>query len=287
MTNALTTTTASSPLAPRDMNDAIKLAEMMSRGKLVPQHLQGSPADCLMIIEQAMRWGMSPFAVAQCASSIKGKLMFEGKLVAAAVETSGAIVGGFDYQFSGSGADRKITVSARRAGDSEPKTIEVRLADARTDNPLWTKQPDQQLAYHGVRVWARRWTPAVILGVYSREEIQDEPAAVFAGETIEAVAETPAEVVTLENASTPRAFLDCLEVMLADAPDAAAVDQIVAHPRVQSALDVFKNGARDRLNALVKAALDRTAPGATGAAPDDDDGWPGGGEGLGQVMEGS
>ena len=42
---------------------------------------------CLVVIEQAMRWGMSPFAVAQCTSSIGGKLMYEGKLVAAAVES--------------------------------------------------------------------------------------------------------------------------------------------------------------------------------------------------------
>jgi hypothetical protein len=39
---------------------------------------------------------------------------------------------------------------------------------------MWQKQVDQQLMYHGTRVWARRHTPELMLGVYSPEEF-DEP----------------------------------------------------------------------------------------------------------------
>jgi len=42
---------------------------------------------------------------------------------------------------------------------------------------VWQTQPDQQLMYHGVRVWARRHTPELMLGVYSPEEF-DEPSSV-------------------------------------------------------------------------------------------------------------
>src|SRR5215475_347943 len=101
-------------LVPTDMDQAIRLAKAMSDAKMLPKHLQGDVGTCLMIVEQAMRWGMSPFAVAQCTSSIGGKLMFEGKLVAAAVEASGVIDGHFDYEFKGEGDDRQVTISARR-----------------------------------------------------------------------------------------------------------------------------------------------------------------------------
>ena len=70
------------------MDEALRLAEFMARARTLPKHLQASPGDCLMVVEQAMRWGMSPFAVAQATSVISGKMMYEGKLVAAAVETS-------------------------------------------------------------------------------------------------------------------------------------------------------------------------------------------------------
>lgn len=174
--NAITTTDAApfvpgTGLVPRNMDEALRLAEFMSRARTVPKHLQDSPGDCLMVVELAMRWGMSPFAVAQGTSVISGKLMIEGKLVAAAVEASGAIVGHIDYAFTGEGDARAITVSATRRGETNPREVIVALKEARTGNEMWKRQPDQQLVYHGVRVWARRWTPAVILGVYSREEM--------------------------------------------------------------------------------------------------------------------
>lgn len=245
-------------LAPTNIEQAMRLAEMMARGKLVPSHLQNSPADCLLIIEQANRWGMSPFAVAQCTSSIKGKLMFEGKLVQAAIESSGILSGLFDFRFAGSGPDRTITVSATRAGETTARDVVVALRDAATDNPLWKRQPDQQLVYHGVRVWGRRWCPAVMLGVYSREEIgTPEVDDYVGGPTIDGSAETVQEPEPKRQ--TVRGFLDALEVDLAAEVDAMGVDAIVARPDVQTALDKLQNGAKERLNAMIAAALARTA----------------------------
>jgi hypothetical protein len=171
MNAVITSDVPGAALVPASLGEAVRFAEVMAQGRLVPKHLQNSPGDCLMVIEQAARWRMSPFAVAQATSVISGKMMFEGKLVAAAVETSGAIVGHLDYTFDGEGDARSITVFATRRGETQPRSVTVTLKDARTSNEMWKRQPDQQLVYHGARVWARRWTPAVILGVYSREEM--------------------------------------------------------------------------------------------------------------------
>jgi hypothetical protein len=162
-------------LVPRDMREAMDLAAMMAKGKLVPAALQQSPADCLLVIEQATRWGMSPFAVAQEVSVIQGKLMHSGKIVAAAVHGSGVLEGRLSYAYSGDGASRSVTVRGRLRGETEPVEVTVKLADAKTSNQWWTKSPDQMLSYHGARVWARRFVPEVMLGVYSPEEF-DEPS---------------------------------------------------------------------------------------------------------------
>ena len=190
---SLTTTTQGTGLVPQSMDQAVRLAEMMAQGRLVPNHLQKSPGDCLMVIEQAMRWGMSPFAVAQSTSVIQGKLMFEGKLVAAALHSSGALSSRLNYEYSGEGDKRAVRVSAVLAGETEPRCVDVRLADAKTTNGMWTKQPDQQLAYHGARVWARRYAPEVMLGVYAPEEMEPTQAPPHPGPTIEARAEVVAE----------------------------------------------------------------------------------------------
>ena len=143
---SLTTTTGGGlGLVPQSMDQAMRLAEMMAVGKLVPSHLQRSPGDCLMVIEQAMRWGMSPFAVAQSTSVIQGKLMFEGKLVAAALHASGALATRLAYDYAGEGAARLVRVSAVLASETEPRAIEVKLADAKTTNGMWTSNPISSL----------------------------------------------------------------------------------------------------------------------------------------------
>ena len=64
MSNEITASTHGNSLTINGMGEAFELAKAMASAKMVPQCLQGSPGDCLMVIEQAMRWRMSPFAVA-------------------------------------------------------------------------------------------------------------------------------------------------------------------------------------------------------------------------------
>lgn len=164
-------------LAPTDIRSAMQLAEFMCKGKLVPAHLRDSPADMLMVIEQAMRWGMSPFAVAQCTSVIFGKLMFEGKLVAAAINSSGLLSSKLAYEFSGdAGSRRTVVARGTLRGEREPREVTVVCKDVVTDNAMWKKQEDQQLVYSAARVWARRHLPEVMLGIYSPEEMPLEEA---------------------------------------------------------------------------------------------------------------
>lgn len=173
---SITTTSGGFALVPANMREAMDLATMMSKGRLVPQALQDKPADCLLVIEQATRWGMSPFAVAQEVSVISGKLMHSGKIVAAAIHGSGILQGRLRYAFAGEGDALSVTVTGTLRGDSEPQTVTVRLRDAKTNNQHWAKSPEQMLSYHAARVWARRYAPEVMLGVYSPEEF-DEPQA--------------------------------------------------------------------------------------------------------------
>ncbi|GAA3668813.1 MULTISPECIES: recombinase RecT [Acetobacter] len=167
MSNALT---AAGAFAIDGMQGAMNLAKAMASAKMVPQHLQGSPGDCLMVIEQAMRWQMSPFAVAQATAVVRGKMCFEGKLVAAAIQTSGILEGRLRYDFAGDGNERKVICSGHIRGEPKERTVEVTLESAKTTNEWWSKTPDQMLTYHAARVWARRHAPEVMLGVYSPDE---------------------------------------------------------------------------------------------------------------------
>ncbi len=159
-----------SVLAPSNMAEAMELAKMLAGSLLIPEHLRGKPADCLMIIEQAIRWDMSPLAVAQSTSIVRGKLMFEGKLVAAVINSRGNLAQRLSYTYAGESDARAVTVSGRIRGEAAPRTIDLALRNARTDNSFWRSQPDQQLAYAGARVWARRHMPELMLGVQVPED---------------------------------------------------------------------------------------------------------------------
>lgn len=256
---SLTTSNGGGALMPQNMESAIRFAEMMARAKMVPVHLQGQVGDCLMVVEQAGRWGMSPFAVAQCTSVIQGRLMYEGKLVAAALHTSGALATRLAYDYTGEGNSRVVRVSATLAGEAAPRFVDVRLSEAKTTNKMWTTQPDQQLAYHGARVWARRYAPEVMLGVYAPEEMEPVQAPAHPGPTIDARAEVEREP---EPAETPKRtlgqFLDALEIELREAETWEAVSAIAGRADVTRAQEVARNGLAQRLSDMLDAARERT-----------------------------
>jgi hypothetical protein len=147
-------------------------ALQMSKGKsTVPAHLQGAPADCMAVAMQAAQWRMNPFAVAQKTHLVNGTLGYEAQLVNAVVSSSRAIVGRFKYEWEG---DTKCRVGAVIAGEAAITWGQwVDAAKQTTKNsPLWKTDPAQQLAYLAVKKWARLYTPDVILGVYTPDELE-------------------------------------------------------------------------------------------------------------------
>lgn len=267
--NALTRTGGTS-LIPHDMDGAMRLANMMATSKLVPAHLRGSPGDCLMVVEQAMRWGMSPFAVAQSTSVIQGKLMFEGKLVSAALHNSGIMASRLDWEFTGAGETRAVTARAVLVGEAKPREITVTLAEAKTSNQMWVKQPDQQLVYFSTRAWGRRHAPEVMLGVYSPEEFDAlPPPTPFSGTTIEGETTETKPIDAPQPKRTMATLLDEIEMEFTAAQTRDAVDEVLASEKVQKALDLVRGDARVMLDGIIRTATERTEPDDGSAMTDD------------------
>lgn len=150
-----------------------RVSSKLANSKLVPNHLQGKPDDCFLVVQQAYRWGIDPFAVAQGTSVVQGKLCYEGKLVAAVLQNLTGIE--LDYKYSGDGEDRTVIVAGKRRADDVAKEITIMVKNVKTVNTKWKEMPDQMLAYRGAREWTRRWSPGVILGVYTEDEMDGVP----------------------------------------------------------------------------------------------------------------
>ncbi|MNM48488.1 RecT family protein [compost metagenome] len=160
-------------LVPNNIGEALQLADIMAQANLMPEHLRGKPGDCLLVVMQAQRWGMDAVSVAQSTAVVRGKLCYEGKLVAAALYAMGAIDGRLRYEFSGTGQNRCVRVTGKPRGTASEQVVEGTVADWQTNNDAWKRQPDDMLVYRGTRQWARRYAPDAMLGVYTPDEMED------------------------------------------------------------------------------------------------------------------
>lgn len=162
-----------------------RIASVMARASLIPAHLMqqtydGTVANCFLIVNQAVRWDMDPFALAQSCFVLHGKLGFEGKVIAAMIEAK--IGASLDYEWEGTpGTDAfKITVTGPRPTDGKIVSIEGSVGDWKTFEKSgavkgnWTGLASRnQLAYRGAREWARLFAPALMLGVYTPDDLEE------------------------------------------------------------------------------------------------------------------
>lgn len=170
-----------------------RIAGMMARANLIPKHLKGdnfeqTQANCFLVVNQAFRWKLDPFAIAPETYEVGGKLGFQGKLIAAVINARAGLVEKLTYTFNDKTGDAlEVTVSGRLKGEDKPRTVTVSVGQARTTNQMWTKDPQQKLIYSGATKWARRHVPEVILGVLTDDDAEQirEEAKFIAAKPVE------------------------------------------------------------------------------------------------------
>lgn len=163
-----------------------RLSKVMAYSSLLPDHLRHEKgnaklpelpieviqSNCFRIVNQALRWQIDPFAMVDETYVVGGKLGYQGKLVAAVVNARAGLIGRLQARYSGTGDNRTVTISGQFAGEDQLRTIDLRLGDAKTDNQMWRKDPDQKLWYSGVTKWARRHCPEIVLGVLTDDDLE-------------------------------------------------------------------------------------------------------------------
>lgn len=181
-----------------------RFAELMSTGRsTIPAHLRGSKGDCMAVVMQAAQWKMNPFAVAQKTHLVYGTLGYEAQLVNAVITSMAPTKDRIHYEWFGpwekvigkfktmegqngkyqvpdwKPADEEgcgVRVWATLKGENEPRELALLLSQSTVRNStLWAGDPKQQLAYLAVKRWSRLYTPDVIMGVYTPDELQELP----------------------------------------------------------------------------------------------------------------
>ncbi|MCG7403048.1 RecT family recombinase [Caballeronia zhejiangensis] len=183
-------------------------AMMASATVMVPEHCRNKPGNCFAIAARAHGWGLDPFALAPKTHLVGTTLGYEAQVIGAAINNSGLLRDRLNFEWFGDWSkvlgrfetkasktkknehgeaqtyrvpawtpedenDLGVRVWATLKGEDEPRSLEVLLTQARVRNStLWADDPRQQLAYLAEKRWGRLYTPEVILGAYTRDELE-------------------------------------------------------------------------------------------------------------------
>lgn len=172
---------AAGMLKPRDGRELMDLANMMAgAGFMVRDIYRGNPGACAALILTCARFGLDPFATSwktyKASKSDDAPIAYEAQLVVSMINAGAPTKGKLRYEFRGEGTSRscKVTGVDAESGDllvyESPPVSQIHPKNS----PLWKSDPDQQLSYYSARNWCRRHYPQVLLGVYSREEVEED-----------------------------------------------------------------------------------------------------------------
>jgi len=152
---------------PSDPMDLMKLAERLAMARLIPPHFQKSPADCWLVMSFCRNRNLDFLMVIGEVSVVSGRLFFSGKLTAALLNTSGYLAErlNYEYDYDEDGNAKAVVVSGRLTDETTKRIVSVHIDQVKTANKVWTTQPEQQLAYAGARIWGRRHTPEILMGL--------------------------------------------------------------------------------------------------------------------------
>jgi hypothetical protein len=196
------------PLLPRSLKEALQLASLLSKSKLVPKGFE-NPEACLVGILYGMEVGLSPIAALQRMAIVEGRPTIWGDAALALVEASGLLIKieerienlgsqpaeqssdwPHDGKASGTGhkrpdqSDEIQNIKSKtaicqvlRSGRSEPITRSFSVEDAKRAGLWqkpgpWTDYPDRMLMMRARAFALRDAFPDVLMGLYIREEFE-------------------------------------------------------------------------------------------------------------------
>lgn len=220
-----------------------RISQLMAACAFMPDHLvkdkSSAVANCTLVLSQALRWQMDPFAIAPETYVVGGKLSYQGKLIAAVVNARAKLSRSLDAVYSNGKGDALAAVvyGSREPIPKEAKehlvkyaneddmnavtelkfmgvmAIRVSVGQCKTANKMWTADPQQKLFYTGATKWARRFCPELMLGVITDEDIERMS---HQGATVSAPAETsPRTLEELNKAMEPAATIAISEAAVA------------------------------------------------------------------------
>ena len=186
-------------LAPKDLDEAMRFADMLAGSSIVPKDYIGKPGNCLVAIQWGMELGLQPMQAMQSIAVINGRPSLWGDAMLALVKAHPA------FEWIKEECDGAVaTCTIKRRG--EPEVVqsfsleEAKRAGLTGKQGPWTQYPKRMLQMRARGFALRDAFPDALRGVVSAEEARDTPTERDMG-AAEVVSSRPAAPAALPDYS--------------------------------------------------------------------------------------
>ena len=223
---------------------AYRVANVLASSTMIPAHFQNQPGNCLIALNLAARLKVDPMLVMWKMPIVNGKPGMEGQLVIALVNALKPFKTGIRFDFTGDESKHENMACTAWAMTKEGERIEypltwkaARQVGNAGKNDNWVKLPRLMLMYRAATYLVRGFAPEVLMGLYTKEELDDGLIDVTpsAAKTIEA--ELREEVV--QNRATAATAANGHNPVTGEVIDQAATDS--SPPSLQDWIDDIAN----------------------------------------------
>lgn len=205
-----------------NLQDAIKISEIISTSGICPTQYKGKAADVLVAMQMGAELGLKPMQALQNIAVINGKPSIYGDAALAVCRQSKDFE---KHSETYSKTDNSYTCMVKRRNEDEPFVQKFSEEDARKANLWgkqgpWTQYPKRMLQMRARGFCLRDAFPEMLKGFITTEEAQDYPAKAY-NKPQEKVVEAVIQVGTADTAVVTRSIneqeLDILKFKIKEA----------------------------------------------------------------------
>ncbi len=156
----------------------MRMAEALSKSRMIPADYQGKPENTLIAIEVAQRTGASPLAVMQNLYIVHGRPGWSAQYIIAAINASGKY-SPLRFAVTGTGDERSCIAWATDRSGERLESPPVSIAMAKKEGwygkngSKWQTMPELMLRYRAATLFGRLYAPEILMGMRTQDEIED------------------------------------------------------------------------------------------------------------------
>lgn len=158
-----------------------RVAAMFAASDMVPVHYRNKTANCALAIHMATRLEMDPMMFMQNSYVISGKPGLQAVVAIALVNSRGPFTGPIQWKFAGTIKDKNRQCTAYATHKVTKEVCETTVTWAMVEAEGWNKKagskwltlPDLMFQYRSGSFLARLYCPETILGLPTKEELED------------------------------------------------------------------------------------------------------------------